>query len=374
MRTAVVILLTLLFVAPAAAEVPEEPNRDQGPLAAGADGSVKPKKPKKSKKNDFDVGGKVYVLWAVSNDQTEPANEFSFTRARLRFRWVREKLLEAKLQVELSDLGSNSTPTDILRDAYLAVGDPDKWHARVTAGQLKRPFSRIELRSLRRLPTVRRGVSNSWMVRDLGFGNRDLGIQIDGTAGDNELFGYAIGVFNGAGRNGDERGLDGTKDFAARLELKPVKWIEVGVNSSIRTFDRGEGADLPRFTWMAGGDVVIEGGKWVRITGEGLVGEAWLLPDRPLTWSALLMVSSKAIKLPFLRARLEPLVKGELTVRDSGDMETGIWMLAAGINLHLLDRFRLMVQGEFIWPGDDEPTQLDFPERMRLLVQLALDV
>ncbi len=329
---------------------------------------------KPDKKNDFDVGGKVYVLWAVSDDQTEPANEFSFNRARVRFRWIREKILEVKLQVELSDFGSGGAATDILRDAYLAVGDPKTWHVRITAGQLKRPFSRIEMRSLRRLPTVRRGVSNAWMIRDLGFGNRDLGIQIDGTAGKDEWFTYAVGVFNGSGRNADERGLDGSKDVAARLEFRPASWVELGANASLRTFDRGEGADLPRFTWMAGGDVVFQGGKWVRITAEGLIGEAWLLSDRPRTWSALLMVSSRAIKLPFLRARLEPLVKAELTVRDAGDMDTGIWMLATGVNLHLLDRFRFMVQGEFLWPGDDEATRLEFPERMRLLVQLALDI
>ena len=368
MRT---LIATLLFLALASPVLGEESNRE---IADPTPPKAATKKVKKAKKNDFDVGGKVYVLWAVSDLETEPANEFSFSRARVRFRWIREKILEAKIQVEFSGVSEGMAVTDILRDAYLAVGDPKNWHARITAGQMKRPFSRIELRSMRRLPTVRRGVSNAWMVRDLGFGNRDLGIKIDGTAGKDEWFGYAVGAYNGPGRNEDERGLDGSKDIAARLEFRPAEWVEIGVNTSLRTFDRGEGADLPRFTWMAGGDVVFRGGKYVRITAEGLVGEAWLLPDRPLTWSGLLMVSSKAIKLPFWRARLEPLVKGELTVRDDRDMDTGIWMLATGVNLHLLDRFRLMVQGEFIWPGDDEATRLESPQRMRLLVQLALDL
>ena len=370
MRTLILSLLALLLAVPAAAK-DETPNREP----AGQPPKVrKEKKDKRDKKNDLDVGGKLYVLWAVSDLVTEPANTFAFNRARLRLRWKREKILEAKLSVEFSDFGTNSAPTDILRDAYLAVGDPKRWHARVTAGQMKRPFSRIELQSLRTLPTVKRGVSNGWMVRDLGFGNRDLGLQVDGTAGKGQWFGYAVGAYNGPGRNADERGLDGSKDVAARLEFRPAEWAEIGVGTSLRTFDRADGADLPRVTWMAGADVAFKGGKWVRITGEGLVGEAWLLPDRPLTWSGLLMLSSRAIKLPFLRARLEPLVKAELTVRDAGDMDTGIWMLATGVNLHLLDRFRLMVQGEFIWPGDDEATRLESPERMRLLVQLALDI
>jgi len=343
-----VILAVLLFTVPAAAE--------------------------EGKKNDLDVGGKVYLLWAVSDLQTEPANEFSLNRARLRLRWQRERILEAKLQVEFSGQDEGVPATDVLRDAYLAVGDPEAWHARVTAGQMKRPFSRIELLSPRRLPTIRRGVSNSWMVEDLSFGDRDLGVQVDGTAGRGGWFGYAAGVFNGAGRNRPEQGLDGSKDAVARLEIGPACWIELGAGASLRMFDRGEAADLPRFTWMAGGDVRIRGGKWVRIVGEGLAGEAWLLPDRPLTWSALLMVSSRAIRLPFLKGRVEPLVKGELTVRDAGDMDTGIWMAAAGVNLHLLERFRLMAQGEYIRPGPDEGTRLDWPERMRLLIQLALDV
>ncbi|MFH1532847.1 MAG: porin [Pseudomonadota bacterium] len=366
MRTLLLSLFALLLALPAAADPPDKQSREL------ADRPAEAKKAKK--KNKFDVGGKVYVLWAVSDLQTEPANEFSFSRARVRLRWIRERILEAKLQVEFSGMEEGLAAADILRDAYLAVGDPKRWHARVTAGQMKRPFSRIELRSISRLPTIRRGVSNGWMVRDLGFGSRDLGLQVDGTAGKGQWFGYAVGAYNGSGRNADEGGLDGSKDVAARLEFRPAKWVELGVNTSIRTFDRAEGADLPRFTWMAGGDVVFRGGKWVRITGEGLVGEAWLLPDRPLTWSALLMISSRAVKLPFLRARLEPLVKGELTVRDAGDMDTGIWMLATGVNLHLLDHFRLMVQGEFIWPGDDEATRLECPQRMRLLIQLALDV
>ena len=367
MRILWLTLLALTFAAsPAgAAERPaDNPNRDQAE-GAGVD---------RPKKNDFDVGGKVYVLWAVSDDVTEPANEFSLNRARVRFRWIRERVLEAKLQVEFSGMDEDEGVTDVLRDAYLAVGDPTAWHARITAGQLKRPFSRIELVSLRRLPTIRRGVSNAWMVRDLGFGNRDMGIQVDGTAGKDEWFGYAVGVFNGSGRNAAEEGLDGSKDVAARLEFRPARCLEMGANTSLRVFDRGEGADLPRYTWMAGGDVVFRGGKWVRIVGEGLVGEAWTLPDRPLTWSALLMVSSRAIRLPFWEGRVEPLVKGELTVLDAGDMDTGIWMLATGANLHLFKRFRLMVQGEFIMPGDDEATRLEWPDRMRFMIQLALDV
>jgi len=363
MKAALVTLAALLVAVPADAEPKADPNREL------VDGT-----PKAAKKNDLDVGGKIYLLWAVSDLQTEPANEFSLNRARLRLRWIRERILEAKLQVEFSGQEEGVAATDILRDAYLALGDPKGWHARVTAGQLKRPFSRIELRSLRRLPTIRRGVSNAWMVRDLGFGNRDLGLQVDGTAGEDEWFGYAVGVFNGAGRNRPEQGLDGSKDAAARLEVGPARWVEVGASASVRVFDRGEAADLPRFAWMAGGDVRFRGGKWVRIVGEGLVGEAWLLPDRPLTWSALLMVSSRAIRLPFWKGRVEPLVKGELTVRDAGDMDTGIWMLAAGVNLHLLERFRLMVQGEYVRPGVDEATQLEWPERLRLLIQLALDV
>ena len=335
---------------------------------------VEGKEKKKAKKNDFDVGGKVYVLWAVSDLVTEPANEITLNRARVRFSWIREKILEAKLQLEFSNVDADMAAGDILRDVYLALGDPKRWHARITAGQFKRPFSRLELLGIRRVPTVHRGVANEWLVRELGFGNRDIGIQVDGTAGKDEWFGYAVGAFNGPGRNRDERGLDGSKDVAARLEFRPAKWVEIGVNTSLRTFDRGEGADLPRFTWMAGGDVVFRGGEWVRILGEGLVGEAWLLPNRPLTWSALLMVYSDAIKLPFLQARLEPVIKAELAVRDAGNMDTGIWMLATGVNLHLLKRFRVMLHGEFIWPGDDEATRLESPQQMRLLVQLALDV
>jgi len=367
MKLSLAALCALLLAIPPAA-LGEEPGSPPAKVEKEQD------RKKKDDKNDFDARADLYVLWAVSDALDEPANEFSFTRARAGLRWRYDRLLEAKLQVELSEFSTDGADLDLLRDAYLAVGDPVRWHARVTAGQFKRPFSRTELFSFRRLPTVGRGITNDWIVRELVYGSRDIGVMVDGRAGAGEWFGYGVGVFNGPGRNAAEAGLDGSKDVAARLDFKPSEWIELGVNTSLKVFDRGEGPDVPRFSWMAGLDVLFRGGKWVQVLGEGLVGEAWVLPGRPLTWSALLMVSSDAIRLGFWKARLEPLVKAELLVRDAGSMDTAVWMIQPGVNLHLFKRFRLMVQGEFLLPGTDEATRLEIPERMRLLVQLALDL
>mgnify|MGYP003391186434 CR=1 FL=1 len=85
---------------------------------------------------------------------------------------------------------------------------------------------------------VERGLSNDWLVEELRYGDRDLGVQVEGRFGDVPRLNYAVGVFNGTGLNREETDLNGSKDIAARVDADIVYGINVGVNVSHKRFDQ----------------------------------------------------------------------------------------------------------------------------------------
>lgn len=103
-------------------------------------------------------------------------------------------------------------------------------YARLTFGQFKIPFSQENLVSSRDLIAIERSnVVNSLVPgRDNGSNGRDIGAQLEGNILRNDgrpLFGYSVGLFNGAGIN--RRDDNRRKDVAGRLVLYPLAhlWI-----------------------------------------------------------------------------------------------------------------------------------------------------
>jgi hypothetical protein len=276
-------------------------------------------------------------------------------------------LLDAQVEGELADDDARETPLSLLRDAYIRVKPLRELRLRM--GQFKRPFSRMELRPRRRLRLIERGVSNDWIIRELGYGDRDIGFQLEGRFGRKMRLSYAAGVFNGSGRNRPENDPNGSKDWVGRIELRPGRWLSVGLNASFKTFDTGASPDYPSSALMGGGDFRIRFGG-LRVLGEGLYGDNYLYVNPSNSWGALLLVSYKVPLAAKWRLALEPLAKGELLMIQHNLREGHVAMGTAGANLHVGRYFRLMVQGELIRHGQNMPEPWE--EETRLLVQAAI--
>jgi len=341
---------------------------------------------KPDSKPEFKVGARLHALWIMSDREDKPANEFLVDMARVTFEWRQFKLIRTKVQADLDQLFGQGDAKSLLRDAWVQVA-PLKW-LKIRLGQLKRPFSRLERRSRGRLETVGRGLSNELIVEDLGFGDRDLGFQLGGRIGKRSRgMEYAVGVFNGPGKNAEEFDLDGSKDIVVRVEGTPVKWLSMGLNGSFKFFDVASVDYYPEHAWMFGTDLRVKF-RGFRLLAEGLFGrnhdrclyadnptDCRVLnknPDIPYAWSAVLMAAYKFNLYRKWKLKLQPVLKGEVLVPDSTVDDGQVWSFSIGTNLFITRYARLMVHGEFVFPGSGGPEK--FASENRMLVQLAFDL
>jgi|LSQX01.2.fsa_nt_gb hypothetical protein len=175
-------------------------------------------------------------------------NEFYVKRAR--FKLIAEPLdwLKGVIQVDAADALSRN----FVKDAYIHLAPLRSLQLRV--GQFKKPFSELRLTSSDKLRLIERGEGNEAIVKDLRYGDRDLGLLVSGRIVDDLKLDYSIGVFNGSGPNiGDP---SNAKDIVARVDVTPFKRFKLGVNGSLKFIDdpkKDQGQ--PSFAHAWGGDI-----------------------------------------------------------------------------------------------------------------------
>jgi len=325
------------------------------------------------------VKARLHTLWTVEDDSDKPANDFSIDLARLEFVWEQGKIVEGALQFDVAAFRADAASWGLLRDAYIRIA-PLK-ALKLTMGQFKRPFSMFELRSRGKIEVIDRGIGNEWLIEDLGYGDRDIGVQRDG-----KLFGkrglyYALGVFNGQGRNTPDADLDGSKDIVGRVEVDPLKWLTFGASGAWRKFSSAQNAlEIPPLVdsaWAAGADVALDFDD-VRCWTEGTVGQRWDIDGVPYAWTGLVMALYTIDLVPSWSLRLQPVGKAEVVVPDSDEADARIWMFTPGVNLLFGNYVRLMIDGEFRLTGSNQPLNFkgtsEVDDEMKLMVQLALDI
>ncbi len=394
---------------PAAAPEPEAPPGSEAVADTPADAA----EDRGIADEGLELDARLYVLWRLTDESDDPTNEFLSNSMRVQAAWRPTEWVEAVLELEAEQLVQAGTADGLLRDAYVAL-TAFPW-LEALAGQFKRPFSRIELLPRSRLTTIDRGLVNRWVVRRLGYGDRDVGVAFGGRLWDDARLDYAMGVFNGNGAGLLEGGADGFKDFSARLDARPVRWLSLGLSFSLDTLEDGDlpylvdpaifaGVDPVEYpdgyteadfraehswmvgtSWMSGADVVVRVAG-LRLLVEAVFGENWWFEGRPLTAGVTLLASYEIDLSDEWGIRLEPVFRGELVIPRIAFPDVRMWRAVVGMNLKLGDYVRLMVDGEFTrvegaepdevardglwpaeWPGGWEDTNC-------LLVQLALDV
>jgi hypothetical protein len=353
---------------PAAPAPVAQPPAAPAPLDTAA--ATKPAAPTKRKKKakpspKVEVAARLYTLWQVRNRADRPQNEFSIETARVTGIWRPMPKTRAVIEVELSGLAQDEASAAMLRDAYLRFAPLPV--LRLQMGQFKKPFSRIQLYSRRRLPLVQRGLVNDDLVEDLGYGGRDVGVQVDGRIGRGIELWYAVGVFNGAGPNLAENDLDGSKDFAGRLESRLGKHLSLAANATLRTFDRRQDPLLPARAVGLGTDLEVQ------FSGFHALGELDMGTNAALEAAPR---SIGGIALLWYRWRwtktwaAEPLLGGEILIPDRGDAGR-VYRVTAGANAVVGDFMRWMIDYQITEPVDVAPTA--YRPEQRLFVQLAFD-
>jgi hypothetical protein len=319
------------------------------------------------------VGGLLHAQFAFNDAPNSADNGFRLSNARIVLQWRQGSLLDAVGEVELSRDGDReATGWAPMRDAYVRVSfDPG---LRMRMGQFKRPFGRLSLTPLRDLKLIRRGISDVWINEELRYGERDVGFMVDGRFGQGIEVRYALGIFNGTGRNHRDDDPNGAKDFVGRLESRLGKHVSLAVNAANKRFDRAtpDHRGLPDSAWMTGGDVLVEvAGLYGLI--EGQYGSNYESAARHHTSSLLGLLAYKIPITEVWEIVVEPLVKAEILRTETEVQGRRILNGTAGANLYVGDIFRLMVQGEWIAPEGRLPQNLsEAMAEKRLILQAGM--
>jgi hypothetical protein len=325
------------------------------------------------------VGGLIHTQFSINdaprdNDEfATPTYDFRLTNARIFVTWEQGTLLDAQAEVELSrDRDRNPGAWAPMRDAFVRVS-PDR-ALRLRMGQFKRPFSGLQMISLKNLKLIRRGIGDVWVSDELRYGERDVGFQAEGKIGKGLELHYAFGVFNGTGRNRRDLDPNGSKDLVGRVEGHLGKHLTVSYNFANKRFDQTytDYQTYPTSTWMSGGDIRVEyAGLWGY--AEGQYGTNYRSTNQYHTLTALAMVAYKFRISQVWNMAIEPLVKGEIVRLETEYRDRRILNGTLGANYYLGDIFRLMVQGEWIDNKGPLPGNLAEAEsEKRLLVQAGM--
>ena len=292
-----------------------------------------------------DIQGYVHTRYWVQDGAAGPSQGFEVGSARLGAAWNQGRLLDGELSLEFTEALSGSASLQVVRDAYVRVSPMRE--LRIRMGQFKKPFGGLELWGRSRLPLVERGISNAWIVRDLAYGGRDIGVQVEGRLLKRPRLQYSVGVFNGSGANRAEDG--DSKDIAGRVEIRPLKILEFGASGSLKQFAQDAHPELPARGSMGELDAKVET-KRLTVFAEGMIGQNYRSIDEAKSWSALLMAGYRIPLSDAWRLKLEPLVRGEVLKVEDHVRDAHILSATAGANLHIGKLFRLMVQGEVVRP------------------------
>jgi hypothetical protein len=307
--------------------------------------------------DSLEVKANLQVQFNTTSVDDEPGSEWLMRRARVAVRgwiagWIRG-------DVE-GDFGRGSAR---LTDGYVTLGFAPVFALR--AGQYKKPFNAHELVSSRELLVAERdgaprgtdGPTPDGLVDDLGYSNRDIGIEWDGRR---DRFRWAAGFWNGSGDNESED--DDGKQLAARLSAEVVPgWTVSGAWTGKRI---SEPPDAPDATWYQAVELAVTGGEYAapgwKALGQVMAGDSWdpdLGGSDEASFLALQGIVGYHVALfstPWLIG-VEPVARLGWADPDTDTDEDQALLATAGLNLYFHEHVKTQVQADFLSPeGDGE--------------------
>jgi len=194
---------------------------------------------------------------------TDWTSHILLRRARVDGRWKPEDWIRLMLEMEISDNRVRPRDVYVRMDLHPLL--------RITAGQFKKPFSRLKMDSPFNLVIPERGLLNRFAVADTlfgGYGGRDIGLMISGTWDGPVRLRYYLGAFNNL--------LDDDsfhRDYVARLQVRVIKGLILAINASHKYYDGDLDAGVVPLTKnMFGADIRWTLGDF-RLDIEGAFGD-----------------------------------------------------------------------------------------------------
>lgn len=328
-------------------------------------------------KGGLRLRGRAQVRFVVEDSaQTgDWTNYFLLRRARVDGRWKPTDWIRLMLELDFSD---GARPKDVYARIDLHP------LLRITAGQFKKPFSRLKLDSPFNLVIPERGLLNRFAVADTfygGYGGRDIGLMLSGTWDGPVRLRYYLGAFNNP--------LDDDiyhRDYVARLQVRVIKGLIIAVNASHKLYDKefddvtGDLLDIPRTRNMFGADIRWTMGDF-RLDVEGAFGDNARTNDRLPDRSSISIINNAygstmcgAHAIVSFRLKigeslvLTPAFMAE--VFDPGDVEgtDPVIRLAGAVNADIGDNVRVILSAEGML---EQAAEYDTPTN--IFVQLNLD-
>lgn len=314
---------------------------------------------------ELTIGGRVQTQFNTSSIDEVEGSELILRRARI------------ELEAQLNELVSFVIQPDFagdeiaLKDTYVQLDfDPA---FQVIAGSAKRPFSRIELTSSKRILPVERGlrirgldaVDQYAFVNGLDYSDREIGLLVTGEPENAPLgLGYAAGIYRGPlhGEVGDA-----TYQYAARVTVQPLDQLSFGASWSSREFVEEASGDLDRGNAF---EVDVEYGTFA--PGVHLIAEAAFGDVDPFTGTdfrgAQGWLAWRSAGLSETVTAIEPVARVSW-----GDVDDGIaaspggLLFTPGINVYFGPLNRLMINYD-VWRGADDSMDA---ESLKIMLQAA---
>ena len=308
--------------------------------------------------DSLQVKANVQVQFNTTSVEDEPSSEWLMRRARLGVRGWIAGWIRADLE---GDFGRGDVR---LTDGYVTLGFAPVFTLRV--GQYKKPFNAHELVSSRELLVAERdgaprgtdGPTPDGLVDDLGYSNRDIGIEWDGESG---RLGWAAGLWNGSGDNETED--DDGKQVAGRLSVEVVPgWTASGSWTGKRISEPPDAADATLYDAfelaLAGGEYGAPGWKAL---GQILAGDNWD-PDLGGGDEASFLAAQGIVgyHVPLYTTAyligVEPIVRFAWTDPDTDTDDDRARLATPGVNIYFHEHVKTQVQADFLSPdeGDGE--------------------
>jgi hypothetical protein len=261
-------------------------------------------------KQDVRVFGRVYAR-ASADEREKYQRSLSIPSARV---GVGASLsnIEAEVTADLAD-------KSLLKDAFVRLADDSK-RFRLYGGQFKSPFLQRSLESSWDLPVVSRGLVEDYLTEVHQLGGRRLGLM-----GEMRL----------------------KEDIAARVSLRPLKKLSLGVSTYV-----AEALDVVYKHALAADAQLHLGG--LLFSGELVTGR---LPLGPFT--AQLLLANYTLPVGSGEWAVQP-VAGFEALQLRGDVEGTGHSLVGGLNVLLGDRFKAMFQAERALRPGDEAAALEY--------------
>jgi hypothetical protein len=310
----------------------------------------------KSGATEIAINGRIHTQFNTTSVDEEPSTAFELRRVRLEALVKINDVVSGKIQ---PDFAGNRV---VLKDVYMRITlDPG---FQILAGQAHRPFSPIPITSSTRILPIERGVrirgvddafDEFNLVSELGYGDRDIGLQILGSPRGAPLgLSYQAGFFNGPAR--EDAGGENTYQLVARLAVQPHPEVRIGTAWSSRDFARPAiptDPDLPPEIERGNAwEVDVELGGYD--PGLHLVTEAVYGDFDPFTdtrfFAAQGWLAWRSAELGSKIVNVEPLLRvsyGDANFNDEGPEDGGGTLITPGVNLYLGGLNRIMFNWDF---------------------------